>query len=530
MADWFSTLTTKDSETLLLGTSPGKAVLSTADRAARNLLEAKESLIKLCLEELKAGSLAPLIQAVLDGKVEVDFRTPEGLSAVHLAVLRGDVKAVQQLLDVASCPVDFKSLKGRTPLMHAVMKGHLQLIKVFLDRGADIEAKDENSMTPILVAAQHGKSTAYLVLRHRGADVAAVDINGCSAAHWAAFHNHSGFLHMLRAFNPSFEAKDLQGWTPLHRASFSNSTRSLEYLLRSGCDAEAKDSEGRNALEVAQENRLAAAQGVFKSYSFKGDNWAGSFKYVYLSCWLALYLDYIVAVLPHTAHYFWASLAFNLCMLILPVCCVFTLCSQPGELARQADSPEVGVIPSIGEAFEAGDFESIPDGNLICFTCMLKRPQRSKHCRFCGHCIPRQDHHCLLIGKCIGEHNLKHFVLSLALTYFSVLLFLYLELQLFSAHVTDPDTSSFVVQTVLRVLELADLNVGMALACVPVAWYAGWYMFMEVASISQGLTANEAFNRHRYKYLYSQGSTKVMHFTNPFTKGLIINWADFLGS
>jgi hypothetical protein len=94
--------------------------------------------------------------------------------------------------------------------------------------------------------------------------------------------------------------------------------------------------------------------------------------------------------------------------------------------------------------------------------------------------------------------------------------------------------SVVLAQTVLKVIETADFNVCVAFAAVPVAWYSGWYLYLEVSAVSQGLTVNEVLNRHRYRYLFTKVEHKVkgtiMRFTNPFTRGFFKNWLDFLTS
>lgn len=51
--------------------------------------------------------------------------------------------------------------------------------------------------------------------------------------------------------------------------------------------------------------------------------------------------------------------------------------------------------------------------NVVCNTCKLRKPARSKHCRYLGYCVARYDHYCPWFGTTIGARNLRYFVIFL---------------------------------------------------------------------------------------------------------------------
>ena len=68
----------------------------------------------------------------------------------------------------------------------AAMSGDVELIKTLLDKGVDVNAKDQYGQIALITAAQEGQFGAVRLLLERGADVNARDHRSWTALMYAA--------------------------------------------------------------------------------------------------------------------------------------------------------------------------------------------------------------------------------------------------------------------------------------------------------------------------------------------------------
>ncbi|KAM6078795.1 palmitoyltransferase ZDHHC4 isoform 1-T1 [Theristicus caerulescens] len=109
--------------------------------------------------------------------------------------------------------------------------------------------------------------------------------------------------------------------------------------------------------------------------------------------------------------YCW-ELQFHLLLLLLPYLLLagnmgcFILCSRanPGIITKSNHASLVKIYAYDGVLFQKG---------IVCPTCNMEKPARSKHCSFCSTCVHRFDHHCVWVNNCIGAFNAKYFFLYL---------------------------------------------------------------------------------------------------------------------
>ena len=74
---------------------------------------------------------------------------------------------------------------GFTPLMHAVCHAQADMVRLLLDRGASLDARDEWGRTALMLAAETADDETVALLLERGADLMSLDDDGWRAMDYA---------------------------------------------------------------------------------------------------------------------------------------------------------------------------------------------------------------------------------------------------------------------------------------------------------------------------------------------------------
>ncbi|KAH7109731.1 hypothetical protein B0J13DRAFT_600603 [Dactylonectria estremocensis] len=99
------------------------------------------------------------------------MRTTEYFTDLMLASYYGHCVVVKLLLEKGAEIEAKDSEHGRTPLSWAGWNGHEAMVRLLLESGADIECKAEDGRTPLSRAAVDGREAMVKLLLERGADI-----------------------------------------------------------------------------------------------------------------------------------------------------------------------------------------------------------------------------------------------------------------------------------------------------------------------------------------------------------------------
>ena len=105
------------------------------------------------------------------------------------ALTGGDIEAVRRALDAGDDVNRSYCTLGAKPLYWASGKGDKDLCELLIDRGADVNDKNEYGDTPLHEASYWGYKDVCALLIERGADVNAKNNSGETPVHCATYHD-----------------------------------------------------------------------------------------------------------------------------------------------------------------------------------------------------------------------------------------------------------------------------------------------------------------------------------------------------
>lgn len=152
------------------------------------------------LSEAAMQGNSDAVRSLLKDKVDVDAAQGDGTTALHWAAFRDDLEMVKWLL-AAGANVKATTREGAiTPLFMACTNGNAAIIGAMLKVGADANAVNGNGTTALMTAAASGSVDAVKVLLDRGADVKAKErVHGQTALMFAAALNRYDVVKLLMA-------------------------------------------------------------------------------------------------------------------------------------------------------------------------------------------------------------------------------------------------------------------------------------------------------------------------------------------
>ncbi|GAW18675.1 hypothetical protein ANO14919_081560 [Xylariales sp. No.14919] len=184
---------------------------------------------------------ADLHQQLRLNGVYMDSADTFGRTPLHWAVITGNINAVAALIEHGASPtcVDKKHMTPLHAMYLAPSSSQMQCGRLLIDSGADVDALDSWKRTPLRMAAGfHNISLEFLkIFVQKGADINRRDMYGQSPL-LKSIQGRKEVTQLLLCHGADTEARDEYGNTPVLEAIYRNKPQCLRMLLEHGAKIE----------------------------------------------------------------------------------------------------------------------------------------------------------------------------------------------------------------------------------------------------------------------------------------------------
>lgn len=210
---------------------------------------------------VKKPGQAALVQYFISKGADANLQDKEGNTPFMNAAASGDVSTVSMLLPTVK-NINLKNVEGASALALAVKSNAAEVVKVLLDKNADInfiDSKGNNLVYYLFAGYGPRQADAFNakmeLLQNKKLNFAAPQKDGNTVYHLAVAANSLPLVERINGVGVDINAKNAEGFTALHKAAMiSKNDAILKYLLDKGAKKNIETSFNETAFDLAKEN------------------------------------------------------------------------------------------------------------------------------------------------------------------------------------------------------------------------------------------------------------------------------------
>lgn len=158
-------------------------------------------------------------------------------------------------------------LGAQKNIFEASKTGDLKAMEQMIELNSDtVNALNDHGHSPLILATYNNQPESAQILIDNGADVNFTFSQG-SAIHGAAFKGYTEMIKLLVNNGAAYDEPDQNGTTPLIYATLFKHNEAATLLFKQGADINHKDGTGSSALEYAKSLKNSELLTLFKTPS-----------------------------------------------------------------------------------------------------------------------------------------------------------------------------------------------------------------------------------------------------------------------
>jgi ankyrin repeat protein len=134
----------------------------------------------------------------LPGGADINAADERGMTPLMQASARNRLKTAAHLLENGADTENVENSVGCNALTFACLSGSFEVVRMLLDHGGNVNARDRFRRTALMAAAASGNIGAALLLLTNGADAQLESKFGTTAADLAAIEGHTEIVALLQ--------------------------------------------------------------------------------------------------------------------------------------------------------------------------------------------------------------------------------------------------------------------------------------------------------------------------------------------
>ena len=147
---------------------------------------------------------------------------------------KGDIEAAKMFIS-EGININACDNEGQSALMRASLFGHNEMVRLLLDKGADIKIRNKETQSTALMEAVAGNHADVIrLLAQNGADVNERDVLNRTPLHVACMWGFIEVADTLIELGSNTDALDMTDQTPLMVAEQNGNTKIVEFLKSAG--------------------------------------------------------------------------------------------------------------------------------------------------------------------------------------------------------------------------------------------------------------------------------------------------------